>query len=87
MSELLTIVVGFAGAAPLFAMAWFWQKRPRGRSRGVGEALAAIVASVLIVMLAGVVFGPLTSGGLIMVPLVIGGLVLALSLNRMVQDA
>lgn len=83
----MSILVGVLGALPLFGMVWFWEKHPRRRGRGLLEALCAIVASVLIVVLAGAVLEPATSGVPMAIPLIIGGMVLALSLNRMVQHS
>lgn len=86
MSALMAIVVGVLGSLPLFGMVWFWERHPRRRGRGLVEALCAIIASMLVVFLAGTLLGPLTSGVPLAIPLIIGGMVLALALNRMVQD-
>lgn len=86
MGVLTAVVVGVLGSLPLFAVVWFWEKHPRRRGRGLAEALCAIVASVLVVFLAGALLDPPTSGVPMAIPLLIGGMVLALSLNRMARE-
>lgn len=72
---------------PMLGLTLFWQKHPRSRTRGLAEALGAILLAVLIGFSVGPLMpdsdGPVTT---FVLPMILGGSVMSLALNRMVRD-
>lgn len=83
---MVELIVGLLAAVPLLGLPLLWRARPRARRRALLDVLAAVVASVLILMVAGAVLDAEAVATALFRPVVISGSVVAVTANRMVNQ-
>lgn len=85
MNAMVELIVGLLAAVPLLGLLLLWRRRPRARGRALIDVVAAVPASVLILMIAGAVLDPEAVSAATFLPVIISGSVVAVSANRMVN--
>lgn len=83
---MVELIVGLLAAVPLLGLPLLWRGRPRARGRALLDVLAAVAASVLVLMVAGAVLDAEAVSAAMFLPVVISGSVVAVTANRMVNQ-